>query len=71
MSTLISRPSHLASYLLGLFPSAESDAQSVYSTTSEVDSSFNSIFNHHLASTGILSQASTNLHIFLDRPSAP
>ncbi|RDX55597.1 hypothetical protein OH76DRAFT_1468827 [Lentinus brumalis] len=71
MSTLVSRPSHLASYLVGLFPSAENDTHSVYSTASEVDSSFNSIFNHHLASTGILAQASTNLHIFLDRPSAP
>ena len=71
MSTLTSRPSHLASYLLGLLPSSESDTQSVYSTTSETESSFNSIFNHHLASSGILAQASTNLHIFLDRPSAP
>ncbi|KAI0750699.1 hypothetical protein C8Q80DRAFT_1099343 [Daedaleopsis nitida] len=71
MSTLTSRPSHLASYLLGLFPSSESDTQSVYSTASDVDSSFNSIFNHHLASTGILVQSSTSIHIFLDRPSAP
>ena len=71
MSTLISRPSHLASYLLGLFPSTEEDTRSVYSTASDVDSSFNSIFNHHLASSGILKHASTNLQIFLDRPSAP
>ena len=71
MSTLISRPSHLASYLLGLFPSNEADTQSVYSDASEVNSSFNSIFNHHLASSGVLTHASTNLHIFLDRPSAP
>ena len=70
MSTLTSRPSHLASYLLGLFPPSESDSQSTYSTRSDVDSSFNSIFHHHLASSGVL-QASTNLHIFLDRPSAP
>ena len=70
MSTLTSRPSHLASYLLGLLPSSEADTRSVYSTTSEVDSSFNSIFHHHLASSGAL-HASTNLHVFLDRPSAP
>ncbi|KAI1795214.1 hypothetical protein LXA43DRAFT_69941 [Ganoderma leucocontextum] len=70
MSTLTSRPSHLASYLLALLPSSECDTQSVYSTTSEVDGSFNSIFHHHLASSGVL-QASTNLQIFLDRPSAP
>ncbi|TBU32788.1 hypothetical protein BD311DRAFT_653818 [Dichomitus squalens] len=70
MSTLTSRASHLASYLLGLFPSSESDSQSMYSTRSDVDSSFNSIFHHHLASSGVL-QASTNLHVFLDRPSAP
>ncbi|PIL37133.1 hypothetical protein GSI_00825 [Ganoderma sinense ZZ0214-1] len=70
MSTLTSRPSHFTSYLLGLLPSSDSDAQSVYSTTSDVDGSFNSIFHHHLATSGVL-QASTNLHIFLDRPSAP
>ncbi|KAH9899887.1 hypothetical protein C8Q73DRAFT_338492 [Cubamyces lactineus] len=71
MATLTSRPSHLASFLLGLFPSTDSDSRSVYSTSSEVDSSFNSIFHHHLASSGILTHPSTNLHIFLDRPSAP
>ncbi|KAI0638169.1 hypothetical protein C8Q77DRAFT_1153838 [Trametes polyzona] len=71
MATLVSRPSHLSSYLLGLFPSADSDTRSVYSTNSEVESSFNSIFHHHLASSGVLAHASTNLHIFLDRPSAP
>ncbi|KAI0349418.1 hypothetical protein OH77DRAFT_1594237 [Trametes cingulata] len=71
MATLVSRPSHLASYLLGLFPTSDADAHSVYSTSSEVDSSFNSIFHHHLASSGVLAQASTNLHVFLDRPSAP
>ncbi|KAH9853490.1 hypothetical protein C2E23DRAFT_859066 [Lenzites betulinus] len=71
MATLVSRPSHLASFLLGLFPSADSDARSVYSTNSDVESSFNSIFHHHLASSGVLTHASSNLHIFLDRPSAP
>ncbi|KAI0832399.1 hypothetical protein BC628DRAFT_1346531 [Trametes gibbosa] len=71
MATLVSRPSHLASFLLGLFPSSDSDAQSVYSTNSEVESSFNSIFHHHLASSGVLTHASSNLHVFLDRPSAP
>ncbi|KAI0375620.1 hypothetical protein BV20DRAFT_1047907 [Pilatotrama ljubarskyi] len=71
MATLVSRPSQLASFLLGLFPTTDADAQSVYSTSSEVESSFNSIFHHHLASSGVLTQASTNLHVFLDRPSAP
>ncbi|KAI0650794.1 hypothetical protein C8Q79DRAFT_998560 [Trametes meyenii] len=71
MATLVSRPSHLASYLLGLFPTNDADTQSVYSTNSEVESSFNSIFHHHLASSGVLTHASTNLHVFLDRPSGP
>ncbi|KAI9001030.1 hypothetical protein BD414DRAFT_451969 [Trametes punicea] len=71
MATLVSRASHLASYLHGLFPSTDTDTQSVYSSNSEADSSFNSIFQHHLASSGVLTHASTNLHIFLDRPSAP
>ncbi|KAI0677603.1 hypothetical protein C8Q78DRAFT_960170 [Trametes maxima] len=71
MATLVSRPSHLASYLLGLFPANDADTRSVYSTNSEVDSSFNSIFHHHLASSGVLTSASTNLHVFLDRPSGP
>ncbi|EIW61960.1 uncharacterized protein TRAVEDRAFT_44789 [Trametes versicolor FP-101664 SS1] len=71
MATLVSRPSCLASFLLGLFPSTDSDSRSVYSTNSEVESSFNSIFHHHLASSGVLTHASSNLHIFLDRPSAP
>ncbi|KAJ3007086.1 hypothetical protein NUW54_g3681 [Trametes sanguinea] len=71
MATLVSRPSHMASYLLELFPSNDADTQSVYSNNSDVESSFNSIFNHHLASSGVLTRTSTNLHVFLDRPSAP
>ncbi|KAH9943457.1 uncharacterized protein BXZ73DRAFT_40786 [Epithele typhae] len=71
MATLISRPSRLASYLVGLFPASDGEPLSVYSTTSDVDVSFNSIFNHHLVSSGVMSQVSTNLHVFLDRPSAP
>ncbi|KAL7282399.1 hypothetical protein ACG7TL_003870 [Trametes sanguinea] len=71
MATLVSRPSHMASYLLGLFPSSDADTQSVYSNNSDVESSFNSIFHHHLASSGVLTHTSTNLHVFLDRPSAP
>ncbi|CDO75568.1 hypothetical protein BN946_scf184858.g8 [Trametes cinnabarina] len=71
MATLVSRPSYMASFLLGLFPSNDADTQSVYSNNSDVESSFNSIFQHHLASSGVLTQTSTNLHVFLDRPSAP
>ncbi|KAI0771608.1 hypothetical protein BD413DRAFT_613112 [Trametes elegans] len=71
MATLVSRPSHLASYMLGLFPASDADTHSAYSTNSDVDSSFNSIFHHHLASSGVLKHASTHLHVFLDRPSAP
>ncbi|EMD40748.1 hypothetical protein CERSUDRAFT_111328 [Gelatoporia subvermispora B] len=72
-NTLVSRPSFLATYLQTLVPSRrrESDAGSTYSCASDADSSFNSIFHHHLASSGVLSQSSNNIHLFLDRPSAP
>ncbi|TFY68630.1 hypothetical protein EVG20_g3484 [Dentipellis fragilis] len=73
LSTLTSRPSHLADYLKSLFR-RNSDASSVYSRTSEYcdspDTSFNSIFHHHLESSGLLPQSSTHMHIFLDRASA-
>lgn len=77
LTTLTSRPSHLASYLKSLLVKADSDSDtmSVTSHMSEVpathDNSFNSIFHQHLASSGLLSQASSNIHVFLDRPSAP
>ncbi|KAI0938091.1 hypothetical protein AcW1_004823 [Taiwanofungus camphoratus] len=73
LQTLLSRPSFLATYLNGLRFSRgrDTDADSLRSDTSDADSSFNSIFRHHLASSGLLSQTSTSIHIFLDRPSAP
>ncbi|EGO01907.1 hypothetical protein SERLA73DRAFT_120556 [Serpula lacrymans var. lacrymans S7.3] len=76
LNTLTSRPSYLSSYIASLFPSPNSpDTASLYSNTSNVsndqDSSFNSIFHNHLTSSGVLPNCSSNLHIFLDRPSAP
>ncbi|KAH9938169.1 uncharacterized protein B0H18DRAFT_965888 [Fomitopsis serialis] len=73
LSTLMSRPSFLSTFLKDLLPARrrDSDATSIYSEVSEADSSFNSIFHQHLASSGLLSQATTAMHVFLDRPSAP
>ncbi|KII95139.1 hypothetical protein PLICRDRAFT_97169 [Plicaturopsis crispa FD-325 SS-3] len=73
MSTLTSRPSYLSTYLNTLmFPRRESDASVASNDSSFVpDSSFNSIFRNHLTSSGLLPMSPTNVHIFLDRPSAP
>jgi len=75
LNTLTSRSSFLATYLQELLPAPprrrDSDAESLHSDVSEATTSFNSIFHHHLASSGLLSQTSTSIHIFLDRPSAP
>ncbi|KAI9467011.1 hypothetical protein BJY52DRAFT_1208523 [Lactarius psammicola] len=73
-NTLISRPSHLASYLKSLFASVDdeldvADTNSLYSRAES--GSFNSIFHNHLTSSGLLSPSSFNVHIFLDRASAP
>ncbi|KAF9075733.1 hypothetical protein BDP27DRAFT_1212116 [Rhodocollybia butyracea] len=67
--TLTSRPSHLADYLVSLFPRPRrvSDASSIYSTASDDMSSY----RKHLASEGLLAVAPVTLHIFLDRASAP
>ncbi|KAJ3762045.1 hypothetical protein EV360DRAFT_36497 [Lentinula raphanica] len=67
--TLTSRPSHLANCLLALLPRPrrDSDASSVYSTAS--DDMFS--YREHLVSQGLLPQTPVNIHIFLDRPSAP
>ena len=69
LQTLTSRPSYLSTYLKSLLPSQEQDDDDV--SIGDDDSAFNSIFHHHLTSSGLLSQTSSNIHIFLDRPSAP
>lgn len=70
LSTLSSRPSFLADYLISLTKQrSASQASSVYSTESaDVET-----YRNHLGSQGLLQTAScsTSLHIFLDRPSAP
>jgi hypothetical protein len=74
LKTLTSRPSHLSTYLMSLVRRPDSDPTSIGSHKSEVstpDGSFNSIFQQHLASSGLLPQASLSVHVFLDRPSAP
>jgi hypothetical protein len=73
-NTLISRPSHLANYLKSLFAEVDdesdvADSASLYSRTE--NGSFSSIFHNHLTSSGLLSPSSFNVHIFLDRASAP
>ena len=72
MATLTSRPSHLSLYLNSLHK-ADTDTASVYSSEASTpqDASFTSIFHQHLASSGLLPQASSAVHVFLDRPSAP
>lgn len=62
LATLTSRPSHLAAYLATLVPAEAPDAQSP---------GFASIFHTHLAESGLLSQASASVRVFLDRPSEP
>ncbi|KAF7301720.1 hypothetical protein MIND_00737600 [Mycena indigotica] len=70
IDTLTSRPSHLATYIQSYFarPRFDSTASSVYSTASAEDLS---VYRRHLVSQGHMSQASTSLNIFLDRPSEP
>jgi hypothetical protein len=72
-NTLTSRPSHLASYLKSLFSDTgeELDLEASPPPSSHAEnSSFNSIFHNHLASSGLLSPSAYNVHIFLDRASA-
>jgi hypothetical protein len=71
LDTLRSRPSHLSGYLSSLCLASEraSVSSSVYSTSTASDDM--SVYRHHLASQGLLSQASFSIHLFLDRPSAP
>ncbi|KAI0053559.1 hypothetical protein FA95DRAFT_1600707 [Auriscalpium vulgare] len=74
LSTLTSRPSHLSDYLQSLFASPhDPDVVTPHSPTSEYspsESTFNSIFHHHLTASGLLPGSASNVHIFLDRPSA-
>lgn len=73
LSTLTSRPSLLGSYLKSLVAPRDRDLDemSIYSNQSDENSAFHSIFHRHLTSSGLLSQTSTSMHVFLDRPSAP
>jgi hypothetical protein len=64
IATLTSRPSHLANFIMSLLPkNEETEDASVYSEDQ-------SMYHRFLATEGMLSKASFNLHIFLDRPSA-
>jgi len=68
LSTIQSRPSHLANYFSTLFQN--SDAYSPTLSRYSTDTDDLAMYNRHLTSQGFL-PSSTNIHIFLDRPSAP
>ncbi|KAG2077356.1 hypothetical protein BDR04DRAFT_1227185 [Suillus decipiens] len=73
LRTLISRPSYLSNYVTSLLPQ-KSVAASLYSNASDISElpdNFNAMFHDHLASSGCISQSTMNIHVFLDRPSAP
>ncbi|EDR12873.1 uncharacterized protein LACBIDRAFT_323678 [Laccaria bicolor S238N-H82] len=68
LETINSRPSNLSKYIFSLLPHPPSSTtSSVYSD----DSHDMAAYRHHLKSEGVLIQSSFNLHIFLDRSSAP
>jgi hypothetical protein len=69
--SLTSRPSHLANYLTSLFSDRDDElSQDAMSSASGTENgSFNSIFHNHLAASGLLSQSTYHVHIFLDRAS--
>lgn len=81
LNTLVSRPSYLADWLKEVFKKSqaeergdeddEDDTESTFSRRASGVSAFFSIFHNHLNSQGLLSPTSSNMHIFLDRPSAP
>lgn len=70
-STLTSRPSRLATYLISLFSDIdeELDPEAASLSSPAENGSFHSIFHHHLTSSGLLSPSTFNVHIFLDRAS--
>jgi hypothetical protein len=80
LNTLMSRPSHLATWLSKTIKGShaeetslreeEEDRMSTFSHQSDA-TDFHSIFHNHLHSAGLLSPISSSLHVFLDRPSAP
>lgn len=68
LETINSRPSNLSKYIFSLLPQpTSSTTSSVYSD----DSHDMAAYRLHLKSEGVLMQSSFNLHIFLDRSSAP
>ncbi|KAF8812495.1 hypothetical protein BYT27DRAFT_7133201 [Phlegmacium glaucopus] len=68
VNTVKSRRSHLSDFISSLCDQCEpkSSVSSVYSISSEDMTAY----HHHLTSQGLFPR-STNIHIFLDRPSAP
>ncbi|CAA7259816.1 unnamed protein product [Cyclocybe aegerita] len=68
LTTLHSRPSHLSNYLSSLYRA--SDTKSVASSIYSTESDDMAMYRSHLTSQG-LAPLSSNIHIFLDRPSAP
>ncbi|KAI0068731.1 hypothetical protein BV25DRAFT_1833909 [Artomyces pyxidatus] len=73
LTTLTSRPSHLADYLKSVFAMARDPEDTPVDSASDcspAQSSFNSIFHQHLTASGLIPGSASNIHIFLDRPSA-
>ena len=68
LPTLTSRLSHLSNYLLTLY--RRSDAASALSSMYSNESEDAALYRQHLTSQGLV-PTSANVHIFLDRPSAP
>lgn len=72
LATINSRPSHLSKHLQSLLirKRTESAASSVYSTPDD-DTEDLASYRKDPASRGLPLQSSQNIHLFLDRPSAP
>ncbi|KIM46129.1 hypothetical protein M413DRAFT_16870 [Hebeloma cylindrosporum] len=66
LSTINSRPSQLSKFLSSVVTQSGSARSSVYSTESDDLA----MYRRHLTSQGLLPHSS-NIHLFLDRPSAP
>lgn len=70
LETVKSRPSHLSRYLDSLLAQHRSDssASSVYSSDNQRD---DGVFSHQQQGFLVSNRPSSNIHVFLDRPSAP
>ena len=70
INTINSRLSHLSDYISSLYDQCESKSASAKSSVYSTASDDMAAYHHHLTSQGLFPR-STNIHIFLDRPSGP